>query len=274
VHVGANRRKPRVANEEREDKEEGEVAGYRWSVAQNIYDDDSFFAGYSTLPRSVHGLDGAPEWPSLRELLPDLRGRQVLDLGCGYGWFSRWAVENGAGHVLGIDLSERMLATAKSKTGTTVITYQQHDLEHVVLEADAFDVVYSSLTLHYLEALPALLRQVHGALRTGGAFVFSVEHPLFTAPTNPGFVTSPDGTLTWPVDRYLIEGPRVTNWFAPGVVKQHRTIGTYVNLLIATGFHIDALIEWGPTPEQIAAVPAWAGETDRPAFLLMRAHRS
>ncbi len=247
-------------------------------MAQNIYDDESFFAGYATLPRSIHGHDGAPEWPSLRDLLPDLRGRRVLDLGCGYGWFSRWAVENGADQVLGIDLSERMLATARSRTSTTAvtpsITYEQHDLEHVTLEADAFDVAYSSLTLHYLEALPALVRQVHGALRAGGVFVFSVEHPLFTAPTNPGFVTASDGGLTWPLDRYLIEGPRVTNWFAPGVVKQHRTIGTYVNLLIGSGFHIDALIEWGPTPEQVEAIPEWAGERDRPAFLLLRVHRS
>ena len=43
-------------------------------MTQNIYDDEQFFEGYSRLPRSVEGLDGAPEWPALRALLPDLRG--------------------------------------------------------------------------------------------------------------------------------------------------------------------------------------------------------
>ena len=48
-------------------------------MTQNIYDNDEFFAGYSRLPRSVGGLDDAPEWPALRALMPDLHGRKVLD---------------------------------------------------------------------------------------------------------------------------------------------------------------------------------------------------
>lgn len=58
-------------------------------VTQNIYDDAEFFEQYSRLERSIEGLDGAVEWPSMRALLPDLRGLSVLDLGCGYGWFCR-----------------------------------------------------------------------------------------------------------------------------------------------------------------------------------------
>ena len=65
-------------------------------MTQNIYDNDEFFAGYGQLPRSVEGLDGAPEWPALRAMLPDLHGLKVLDLGCGFGWFCRWAREQGA----------------------------------------------------------------------------------------------------------------------------------------------------------------------------------
>jgi hypothetical protein len=56
-------------------------------MTQNIYDDDGFFAGYSQLPRSREGLAAAPEWPSLRGLLPAMGGQRVLDLGCGFGWF-------------------------------------------------------------------------------------------------------------------------------------------------------------------------------------------
>ncbi len=57
-------------------------------MAQNIYDNPDFFAGYSQLPRQVHGLSGAPEWPAIRALLPDLKDRRVVDLGCGFGWFA------------------------------------------------------------------------------------------------------------------------------------------------------------------------------------------
>ena len=69
-------------------------------MAQNIYDDPEFFERYSRLDRSVEGLAGAPEWPALRALLPDLRGLRVVDLGCGFGWFCRWAREQGAARVI------------------------------------------------------------------------------------------------------------------------------------------------------------------------------
>jgi len=44
-------------------------------MTQNIYDDDIFFAEYSRLPRSMQGLDGAPEWPALRSMIPDPSGQ-------------------------------------------------------------------------------------------------------------------------------------------------------------------------------------------------------
>src|SRR5215471_20292227 len=116
-------------------------------MTQNIYDNDEFFASYSRLGRSVEGLEGAPEWPALRALLPDLRGGKVVDLGCGFGWFCRWAREQGAARVLGIDVSERMLARAQDTTEDPAITYARADMEHLDLPAAAFDVVYSSLAL-------------------------------------------------------------------------------------------------------------------------------
>lgn len=54
-------------------------------MAQNIYDNPDFFAGYSQLPRQIRGLDGAPEWPSIGAILPTVSGKRVLDLGCGFG---------------------------------------------------------------------------------------------------------------------------------------------------------------------------------------------
>ena len=74
-------------------------------VTQNIYDNPQFFEGYSQLGRSVEGLAGAAEWTALRAMLPDMRGRKVVDLGCGFGWFCRWACEQGALKVLGIEVS-------------------------------------------------------------------------------------------------------------------------------------------------------------------------
>jgi SAM-dependent methyltransferase len=250
-------------------------AGRRYCqcMAQNVYDDEGFFNGYSTLPRSVDGLDGAPEWPTLQAMLPLLIGNAIVDLGCGFGWFSRWAIDHGASSVLAIDISERMLAKAVSETVDGRVSYERQDLDQLVLPSEAFDVAYSSLTLHYLANLQQFFNTVCASLVIGGSFVFSVEHPIFSAPSTPGFVTDREGVVTWPLNRYLSEGLRTTNWFAPGIEKQHRTIGTYVNLLIGAGFALGSLVEWCPTSEQIAHVPAWTNEVDRPAFLLISATR-
>jgi SAM-dependent methyltransferase len=243
------------------------------TMTQNIYDDETFFRNYSLLDRSVTGLDGAPEWPALRAMLPDLRGRKVLDLGCGFGWFCRWAREHEAAEVLGIDVSQRMLAQAKASTTDAAITYTQADLESAELPAAAYDLVYSSLAFHYLTGLEGLMSVVHRSLRPGGSLVFSVEHPIYTAPTNPGWSADEAGRTNWPVNHYLSEGPRFTDWLTDGVRKHHRTIATYVSMLLRLGFVLRHLDEWGPGAQQIAAHPEWAVERERPMFLLIAAER-
>src|SRR4029077_7690146 len=195
------------------------------------YDDDEVFAGYSRLRRSVEGLDGAPEWTALRAILPGLRGRKVLDLGCGFGWFCLWARQQGAAHVLGIDVSERMLARCRAATAGRAITDTRADMGQLERPADSFDLVYGSLALHYVENLSGLMSQAYHSLPPGGAFVFSVEHPIVTAPAEPGWSLNAGGRKTWPVDGYLDEGPRSTDWLTKGVIKQHRTLATYINML-------------------------------------------
>lgn len=242
-------------------------------MTQNIYDNSEFFQGYRRLPRSVEGFAGAPEWPALRALLPDLHGRSVIDLGCGFGWFCRWAREQGAARVLGLDVSLNMLAQARNTTADAAITYARADLEHLDLPAASFDLAYSSLALHYIEDLAGVLATVHRGLVPGGRLVFSIEHPIYMAPTHPEWSIDADGRRTWPLDSYLVEGPRTTDWLAKGVVKQHRALGTTLNLLIRVGFTIAHVQEWGPTDAQIKVCPDLAEERDRPTFLLVAAHR-
>ncbi|MBZ9937179.1 methyltransferase domain-containing protein [Mesorhizobium sp. BR1-1-16] len=242
-------------------------------MAQNIYDQPTFFEGYSKLPRSVEGLDGATEWPAMRALLPPLAGLDIADLGCGYGWFCRFAAGEGARSVLGIDLSERMLDRARAEGVSASMRYERGDLDRLELPAAAFDLVYSSLALHYVEDAGRLLAEIHRSLKPGGRLVFSTEHPIYMAPSRPGFTSDGEGRRIWPLDRYLVEGPRTTDWLADGVIKHHRTLGTTLNLLIAAGFRLDHVEEFCPTEAQIAARPELEEERDRPMFLLVAATR-
>ncbi|MBZ9806462.1 MULTISPECIES: class I SAM-dependent methyltransferase [unclassified Mesorhizobium] len=242
-------------------------------MAQNVYDQPDFFAGYSQLGRSVEGLDGAVEWPALRAMLPDVGGLRIVDLGCGFGWFCRWALEHGAKEVLGLDLSEKMLARARAAGPDAGIVYERADLDELSMPRTAFDLAYSSLALHYVSDAARLFQTVHQSLVPGGHFVFSTEHPIYMAPSHPGWSVDAEGRKTWPVDRYLVEGPRKTDWLAKGVVKHHRTIGTTLNTLIRCGFTIEHVEEFRPTDAQIAAKPELAEELERPMFLLVSARR-
>ncbi|MGH6971413.1 MAG: class I SAM-dependent methyltransferase, partial [Caulobacteraceae bacterium] len=156
-------------------------------MAQNIYDDPTFFEAYSKFRRSTLGLDGAAEWPALRSLLPPMTGLRVADLGCGYGWFCRWAADAGAKSVVGLDVSQKMLTKAKAETSGQTVRYVRTDLGELDLPAGEFDLAYSSLAFHYVEDFERLVAAVHRALGPAGQLVFSIEHPIYMAPDRPGW---------------------------------------------------------------------------------------
>lgn len=246
-------------------------------MPQNIYDNPEFFNGYITLPRQVHGLDGAPEWPAVRAMLPDLSGKRVVDMGCGFGWFTRWAREHGkAASVLGLDVSENMIGRARKDTNDSAITYQIEDLEVLELPSASFDFAYSCLAFHYIEDFERLVRMVFKALTPGSRFIFQIEHPTWTATPNARWIEH-DGRPTWPLNSYFIEGERRSDWFIRGVLKYHRTFSTTVNALITAGFAIERVEEFVPTAEQIAErlaeMPNLAREVERPSFLTVFARR-
>lgn len=243
-------------------------------MAQNIYDDPEFFAGYSQLPRQVDGLDGAPEWNAIKAMLPPLNGKRVADLGCGFGWASRWMRQEGAALVTGYDLSEKMIGRARVDTDNEAIDYRIADLNTLELPAQSFELIYSALTFHYVEDFDRLVEMMHRALVPGGALVFTIEHPIFMAAAQPDWIEDRQGRKSWPVNGYAIEGERRTNWFTDGVLKYHRRIGTTLNALIREGFQIDRVEEFAPTSTQISENPGLAEELERPMMLLIAAHTS
>lgn len=81
--------------------------------SQNIYDNQTFFDGYKKLRENPYSANNLEEKPALFSLAPDLTGKAVLDLGCGYGENCAEFKRLGAAKVTGIDISEKMLEVAK-----------------------------------------------------------------------------------------------------------------------------------------------------------------
>ncbi|MBE0533928.1 MAG: class I SAM-dependent methyltransferase [Rhodospirillales bacterium] len=243
---------------------------------QNVYDDPAFFAGYEKLRRTRTGLNEALEQPALWSVLPDsLDGLDVLDLGCGFGDFARMARARGARSVLAIDVSANMLAAAAERTRDATIEYRRQSIEHFDSAGRAFDLVVSSLALHYVKDYAAVVSRVATLLVPGGRFAFSVEHPICTALPGQQWMRDAGGRpLYWPVDDYRAEGERRTRWFVAGVVKYHRTVETYVTGLLAVGLVLRALKEPGPVAGEVAkGVPDIDLHLRRPPFLVLAADR-
>ncbi len=236
---------------------------------QNVYDDPVFFDGYKNLRQGDTGLNGVLEVPALHALLPDLQGLSVLDLGCGFGDFARHARSEGAARVTAIDVSERMIAEAERLTEDRGIEYVHRSIKSCLPAPESFELVVSSLALHYVDNYAAVIQRVFSSLVSGGKFILSVEHPICTA--HPvGWTRSPDGKqLHWPIDRYHDEAERHTTWFVDGVTKFHRTLETYVNTLLAVGFRLDHLGEPKPSSAALQARPSLEDSLRRPPFLLL-----
>lgn len=240
-------------------------------MRENNYDVPEFFERYSAFPRSVEGLSAAGEWHELKRLLPDLAGKRVLDLGCGFGWHCRYAAQQGAADVVGVDLSEKMLERARRDTAEEHVRYLRCAMEDIDFPSGSFDVVLSSLALHYVEDLALVVGKVWDCLAPGGHFIFSCEHPVFTAEGSQEWYADEAGTpIHWPVDRYFDEGRRTAHFLGCDVVKYHRTLTSYVEALLQAGFTLRALVEPRPDP-RLMDVPGMSDELRRPMMLILSA---
>lgn len=241
-------------------------------MKENKYDDPRFFDQYSQMSRSVNGLGGAGEWHVLQKMLPDFRRKRVLDLGCGFGWHCFYAIDQGADSALGIDISEKMIAGAKERNDSQRIEYRSMAIEDYDFPAKAFDIVISSLTFHYLESFDDICSKVNRCLNDGGQFVFSVEHPVFTAQGREEWCYDEKGDiLHWPVDHYFSQGQRVANFLGEDVVKYHRTLTTYMSDLMRNGFRITGLEEPEPEESLLDSIPGMRDELRRPMMLIISA---
>ena len=243
-------------------------------MKENKYDDKIFFEKYNEMNRSRQGLTGAGEWETLKKLLPDFKDKQVLDLGCGYGWHCIYAMENGASSVIGIDISSKMLEVAKEKTHFPQVEYRNCAIEDVDFPAESFDIIISSLSFHYIDTYEELVKNLYRMLKVNGTLVFTVEHPVFTANGPQDWYYDEKGkVLHFPVDNYYYEGKRIAVFLGEKVIKYHRTLTTYLNTLLTNGFIINQVIEPQP-PENMMDIPGMKDEMRRPMMLIVSATRN
>lgn len=243
---------------------------------QNIFDNDVFFDCYKNLRERDDNLNILLEQPAMAKLIPDLKDKSVLDLGCGYGHNCIDFVQKGAKRVVGIDISEKMLAVARNESAHKKIQYVNMSMTDIETLGEKFDVICSSLAFHYVENFAEFVKSMFDVLNVGGWLLFSQEHPIITATVDGKghFNKNDDGErVSYTFSNYNQPGKRETKWFVDGVVKFHRPMGEIITILAQTGFVIDTVCE--PIPEKwaIERLPTIVKEYLKPNFLIVRARK-
>ncbi len=202
------------------------------------------------------------------EALGEVSGKEVIDIGCGEGRFSRLLSEQGAA-VTGIDLTEPLIERARELGGNEE-TYLQGDAETLDGVSDeSFDLAVSYIVLVDLLDYRRSIREAYRVLRPGGRFVVCNVHPMRTASKNiVGWIRDSSGKLFYPVDNYTEEGPREFMWWGKPFINMHRTLSSYVGAFLDAGFTLEGLHEPVPSDEQLAEYPHFDDEPRVPNFII------
>ena len=186
--------------------------------------------------------------PNLIRVLGEVKGKHVLDVACGEGFFSR-ALEKLGAHVTGADIAPELIAKAK-KVGPPSITYIVAPAERMALSDNTFDAAICVLALQNIKDLSGAIAQVAHVLKKGGTFVAVLNHPAFRIPRATHWGFDPDSQIQFRrTDRYLSESAHEIQMHpgqAPGVITMsyHRPLQLYFKELTKHGFVVTGLEEW------------------------------
>lgn len=233
----------------------------------SFYDSDAVFETYIGRRQRVDNPNDTLEQPVMMELMSDVSGQRILDIGCGDAAIGRDLLAAGCKSYLGVEGSVNMVAAARERLLDTNGELIQADLSAWSIPPESFDLVISRLVLHYLPSLSDLFARVYNGLVDGGRFIFSVEHPVITS-SDAGWRGQGERGA-WLVDDYFNTGARVVSWLGDQVVKYHHTLEDYFLMLQQAGFVVEQVRESRPQRQYFADETTYQRRQRIPLFLFL-----
>jgi len=196
--------------------------------------------------------------PAFFKMLPDIKGLQGIDIGCGEGYNTRLLAERGA-IVSAIDISDVFITKAKEME-------IQFPLQIQYLTASSVDLPFAGATFDFATGFMSfmdvpetgkVLSESFRVLKAGGFLQFSISHPCFNTPHRKNVKTFLGKTYAVEVGGYFKnrEGD-IDEWIfsaAPHHLKKNfqkfktpiftRTLSQWINALTETGFVIEKMGE-------------------------------
>lgn len=233
-----------------------------------FYDNREVFANYQERRSQSTSANSTLELPIMRELLPPISALDIADLGCGDGVIGQELLAAGAQSYWGIDGSSNMVKLTQA-LHSSQFRVEQDFIESWQAEAESLDLVLSRLAFHYIESLTPVFERIYSALRPGGHFIFSVEHPVITS--HQLSMKQGANRQDWIVDRYFVPGKREVSWMGGKVLKYHRTVEHYFQALLQCGFQVLNLRESEPQAQHFQDKKLLEKRQRVPLFLFLKA---
>ncbi len=241
---------------------------------QNIYDNKEFFNYYKDMRDSKINANELIEIPIIKSMLPDVKDMKILDIGCGEGELSRYFAEHGAKSVLGLDISQNMIDLANKQNTYNNVSFKILAMEDLSTLTEKYDMIFSSLAVHYVEDFDKLMKDISSLLNPNGILLFSQEHPIVLAPIlqkgMKKYVTIDDKRYYYFCD-YNNNGKRYVDWTVDGVIKYHRNFSSIVNAIINAGMNLTEVRESTASEQAIKLVEKYKYQKDRPFFAFFKA---
>lgn len=233
-----------------------------------VYNDEEFFQKYNQKRNKGNSPNETIEQPIIDELVGEVNGKNIMDLGCGDGKYGVELLKKGAKHYYGIEGSINMASLAKENLSGHHYEIKTGDIEHTEFLKSEYDFIISRLVLHYIENLETLLNRIRESLKKDGEFIFSIEHPVITSCYTSYHKKVKRGN--WIVDHYFDSGERINEWIGKKVVKYHRTIEEYWQLIQRSGFKVIDIRESKPIKNRFNNLAEYERRKRIPLFLFFK----
>lgn len=234
----------------------------------SVYDDQTFFDKYIQKRKRKYSPNELLEQPIIDALVGDVKGKSILDLGCGSGKDGQLLLKQGAAYYHGVDGSDNMVALAKETITDENAKIEKKAIEQYDFPTMQYDLVISRLVFHYIEHLESVFAGIYQCLKPNGCIVFSIEHPIITSCYDA--YHSQTKRHHWLVDNYFNSGYRVNKWIKKDVIKYHRTIEEYFYLFKQTGFHLEDLRESKPIKAMFSDEAEYERRKRIPLFMIVK----
>jgi SAM-dependent methyltransferase len=236
-----------------------------------FYDVDKVYEAHRSRRVDPNTPNETLEKPVIMELAGDVKGMDILDLGCGDGSSASEWLDLGCASYLGLESSHKLVDYANQNLNHPAVQVILTRIEDWDYPPNQFDLVISRLALHYVADLAHTFRNAYLTLRPGGRFVFSIIHPVITScdRSREGGGQRHD----WIVDDYFVPGSRSVYFMGERVEQFHRTIEDIFTALQDANFTVEHLRESYPQPKYFADAALFERRRRIPLFLFFAARK-